>query len=64
LYGGVDGEELLQLSIDDLIDCGVTAEADQNRILKEIWPVGPAAAPIQIKNSFIQNFAPSFSSKP
>ena len=34
LYGDIDGEELLDLSVDDLVDCGVTAERDQKRILQ------------------------------
>jgi hypothetical protein len=36
LYEAIDGEELLQLSVDDLVDCKVTAERDQKGIIKEI----------------------------
>jgi hypothetical protein len=35
-YEAIDGEELLQLSVDYLIDCKVTAERDQKRVIKEI----------------------------
>ena len=36
LFEGIDGEELLRLSVEDLMDCGVTEQRDQNRILNEI----------------------------
>ena len=36
LFEGIGGDELLQLSVQDLMDCGVTEHRDQNRILNEI----------------------------
>jgi hypothetical protein len=36
LFEGIDGDELLRLSVEDLMDCGVTEQRDQNRILNEI----------------------------
>jgi hypothetical protein len=36
LHEGIDGEELLELSVNDLVDFGVTVERHQKRIIKEI----------------------------